>query len=339
MRKAALYIFSFGFFLVYVLSLNRSFMEWWADFRTYELGAAHARARYGDLYSNCFLPGYIDTAYIPLEEFPATSDATDLYILHDSYLEGKVKKENFKEIGKLVMADYRAEPVTVKPNPTRKNVLVIECSERTALWRLTDTSTAFLKMNADNRKEEPAFTDEETPAMAYLFNPNINQNLEFSLYDYEYFRPLKHLKAQLNFSLFNRLPKDVSVSTDKKYLLLSETVDPGSGTSSFIPLDQRYISYVVFCINYIADHFKKHGFDEVYFTIIPNPVSIVDQYRLPYNHKIELLESHHELDTPPISTYHLFRQTNERIYRRDDSHWNGKGLQMWVNEINRRLAP
>lgn len=335
MRKAGLYIFSLFFFAVYVLSLNRPLMEWWADFRTYELEAPHAKARYGDLYSNCFLPGYIDTTYIPLKKYDTTGGLTDLYILHDSYLADKISRYDFNGIGRLVTADYRGTPAIIDPDPSKYNILIIECSERTAFWRLSDTTTAFAQMTFHSQASASNNTDE--PFDAYLFNPNINQNLEFALYDYECFRPIRHFKAIVNFRLFNRLPHDVAVSSDERYLLLNETVDPSSPTSSFIPLDPLYVSYVVKCINRLRTYYSARGFDEVYFSVVPNPVSIIDPNRMPYNHKIQALEGHAELRVSSISVYDLFMRTRKRIYRRDDSHWNGNGLQLWVDEVNKRI--
>ena len=338
MKKILLYIFSFGCLLVYALSLNRPFMEWWADWRTYTLNAAYARARYGDLYSNCFLPGYMDTAYIPLTEYKYGNGTTDLYILHDSYLEGKIKKENFIGLNKLILANYRGDGVTVKPDKTKKNILLIECAERNAEWRLTDTATAFSQINFSTAK--PAIVNPETYAFAdYFFNRNINQNLEFSLYDYEYFIPVKNLKAYINFSLFGRLPKDVGVSTDKKYLLLNETIDPSSATGSFTPVSLPHLEGVLFYANRISMYYKKRGFDEVYFSIIPNPVSIVDLNRNYYNRKAELLEDYTLLHPQFISVYKAFKNCKTQVYRRDDSHWNGRGIQIWIDEVNKKLNP
>jgi len=338
MRKAWLYIFSFACLLLYALSLNRPFMEWWADYRTYTLHAAHAKARYGDLYSNCFLPGYLDTAYIPLKENKEGGN-TDLYILHDSYLEGKITKENFRGINKLVMADYRGADVEVRPDKTKRNILVIECSERTAEWRFTDTLNAFSKFNMTGKLQHATDKDNGEPLLNYFFNPNINQNLEFMVYDYEYFIPLKNAKAWLNYRLFKRLPKDVSISTDEKYLLLSETVDPRSGSSSFAPLNYPYLDHVTRCVNRVGQYYKSRGFDEVYFSVIPNPVSIVDEYRGSYNHKIEWLEKNTLLQSKYLSICPVFQDARTRIYRTDDTHWNGNGLQLWVDEVNKIIQP
>lgn len=337
MKRLGLYIFSLCCLAVYILSLNRPFMEWWADYRTYHLHAAYAKARYGDLYSNCFLPGYIDTAYIPLKKYTQKGN-TNLYIIHDSYLEGKIEKDNFTGLGKLVTANYNNEPIAINLDTTQKNILLIECSERTADWRFADPTSVVAHFSFSPLKKPQAKTEESQESFAnYFFNPNINQNLEFSLYDYEYFIPVKSLKAQLNYSLFKRLPKDVSVSSDGKYLFLNETVDPASGASSFILLDSVRLHYLTQCINGISEYFKQRGFSEVYFSIVPNPVSILDAKRYPYNHKIEKLESDPYLQARYISIYSLFKNTKQKIYRTDDSHWNGHGLQLWIDEVNKEL--
>ncbi len=335
MRKVWLYLFSFACLTVYILSLNRPFMEWWADFRTYKLNAAYAKARYGDLYSICFLPGYTDTTFTPLKKFDETGN-TDLYILHDSYLEGKIENNNFKGLNKLITVNYNTDGVNIVPDRSKKNILIIECSERSD-WRFTDTTSIFAKMSLSYRNRIPQAYEGE-PLTNYFFNPNINQNLEFSLYDYEYFIPVKELKAQINYSLFRRIPKDVSVSTDEKYLFLSETTVPWYEASSFCTVNEQRIQIVTALINQVTARYKRNGFDEVYFSLIPNPVSIVDANRMTYNHKIEMLEKAHGLEAKYISVYNTFRDTKEKIYRNDDSHWNGKGLQLWVDEVNRTIA-
>jgi len=339
MKKAALYIFSLSCLLVYVLSLNRQFMEWWADFRTYQLHAPYAKARYGDLYSNCFLPGYLDTAFMPLKNYKNDAQKTDLYLIHDSYLADKVRKENFQGIRRLAMSDLRQGEIHVSLDPVQKNVMLIEFSERAAEWRLTDTSLLFSKIKLQRPDPFVSGDSDDTPVLNYLFNPNINQNLEFALYDYEYFIPIKNLKAQINYSLFKRLPHDVSISTDEQYLLLSETVNPVSYASSFFARSPDYHNYVLYCADRIVSHFKGLGFDEVYFSVVPNPVSIVDEKRMSYNHKVELLEEHPLQGAAYISVYKLFKESKRRVYRTDDSHWNGRGIQIWVDEVNKRIAP
>ncbi len=339
MKKVKLYIYSFFCLAIFVLSLNKPFMEWWSDYRIYPLKAFSARSRYGDLYSACFLPNFMDTSLTKLKTYNTSLKNTNLYILHDSYLLGRIKTENFKNLNKLFLVDYRGDEVYVQPDTTKRNIIIIECSERTAGWRLTDTAVIFSKL----RTRKPIALNknlviiENTQVANYFFNPFINQNLEFNLFDYELFKPIKEYKAIINYYFFNRIPKDIVVSINKNYLLLNETVDVNQATSSFRYISDEEINYDVYCVNYISQCYKNMGFDEIYFSIIPNPVSIIDAGRMPYNHKIERIETNYFLRTNYIDVYTIFTQSKKQIYRRDDSHWNNYGLQLWLDEVNNKI--
>lgn len=339
MRKIKLYIFSFSCLTLFVLSLNKPFMEWWSDYRILSLKIPPTLGRYGDLYSASFLPRFMDTAATKLKIYTPALKSTDLYILHDSYLFGKIKKENFQNIDSLILSDFRGGGVYVQPNPKKRNILIIECSERTAGWRLTDKSVIFSKIRVGN---SPALIKNPTYAESmqiskYFFNPLINQNLEFNLFDYPLFKKLKESKALINYTLFNRMVKDVVESTDKQYLFLNETVNPNLASSSFRFISNEEINNIVINLNLISRHYEDNGFDEIYFSIIPNPVSIIDAERLPYNHKIERIENNYLLETNYIDVYTIFKQRRNQIYRKDDSHWNNYGLQLWVYEVNTKI--
>lgn len=336
MKKLTLYLFSFLCLLLFVISQSKSFMEWWADYRLNKLHLPFTRAKYGDLYSGCFLPQFMDTATHKLTTYRSSRNKIDLYILHDSYLEGKVKKENFIGVDKLIMSNMSGNGVPVKLDKTKKNILILECSERTADWRLTDTATSFHKF-IFGAKDSMALKKEKTPFINYFFNPFINYNIEFNLFDYEFLRPIKETKAKLNYALFERVPKDIVVSTDKQYLFLGETVDPSRIESSFRPITFEQTDFIAKRMNITRNYFRRKGFSEVYFAIIPNPVSILDRERMNYNYKLFYIEFSSYSKFKSIDVYGLFKNSGKKVYRRDDSHWNSTGLQMWVNEVNSRL--
>jgi hypothetical protein len=171
-----------------------------------------------------------------------------------------------------------------------------------------------------------------------IFNPHINSNIEFNLFDYELFRPVKEWKALLNYKLFKRIPKDIAISTNGKYLLLNETVDPYLPNSSFCRVEDAEINTLAWQMNLIKEHYKQGGFTDVYFSFIPNTVSIVDGDRNGYNHKLERIQGNYFLEANYLDIYHLFKKSQQRLYRRDDSHWNGNGLQLWVNKVNEKLT-
>lgn len=337
MKKLKLYIFSFLCLLIFIFSQSTPLMEKWADFRVQKLHIPFARARYGDLYSGCFLRQYMDTAnHLKLKEYKTTRNNIDLYILHDSYLANHLKKENFIGVDTLILSDLRDKGVCFNLNKKKKNILIIECSERTADWRLTDTALSYPKLYPCNSVIRKTKEINEN-FIKYFFNPFINQNLEFNLFDYEFFKPVKETKAKVNFNLFNRVPPDVAVSANSKYLFLAETVDPARYESSFRNMGEIEIVKIVYLMNLTEEHYKKLGFEKVYFSIIPNPVSILDQGRMPYNHKIERIRNTTWMKCGFIDVYDMFRNTKKQIYRKDDSHWNTYGVQLWVNEVNAEL--
>lgn len=339
MKKIRLYIFSFLFLLLFVLSQSTSFMEWWADYRVQKLHAPYTRVRYGDIYSSCFLPQFMDTTHKKLREYKTTKTNIDLYMLHDSYLGGQIKKENFIGVDKLILSDFRGEGVCACLNRKKKNILIIECSERMADWRLTDTSLSYPKLYTKRTKtlKNIPRQKKEKSLLKIFFNPFINQNLEFILFDYEFFKLLKETKAKTNFKTFDKLPADIAVSSDKKYLLLNETIDLQRFESSFRWLSNPDIDNIVYLINLTEIHYKNLGFDEVYFSIIPNPVSIIDTERYLYNYKISRIKNTIWLNAKFIDVFDIFKKSKKRVYRRDDSHWNNYGLQLWVDQVNSKL--
>jgi hypothetical protein len=311
-------------------------MEWWADLRVQKLNMPYSRYIYGDLYSSCFLPQFMDTAYHPkLKEYKTSRNKIDLYILHDSYLgDGQIKKENFIGVDSLVLSDFRGEGVHFNLNKKKKNILIIECSERTAEWRIKDTALCYPKLYSGKMPVYDKKPNAYVIDLKSIFNPMLNYNLEFNLFDYEFLKPVKEAKAILNFNLFNRVPPDVTLSTDKKYLFLNETVNPNRSESSFWWMPEKSIIEIVYMLNFTNEHYKKSGFDKIYLSIVPNPVSILDYKRSTYNHKLERIRRTDWMHCGFIDVFDVFLKTKKQIYRRDDSHWNSYGIQLWVNQVN-----
>src|SRR5205823_2601238 len=100
-----------------------------------------------------------------------------------------------------------------------------------------------------------------------LIPRNINQNIEAVLFGYELFAPIKEMKAEFNFRLFNRHSPLVYVSDNGVNLYAMETVDTTNNYSSFKAVSDEEIDKIVSNMNYISDEYKKRGFDEVVFSI------------------------------------------------------------------------
>ena len=89
------------------------------------------------------------------------------------------------------------------------------------------------------------------------------------------------------------------------------------------------------CIQALFDRAVNLGFDEVYLSVIPNKSSLLIKDDPAYNHLIERIEGHPELQIPLISVWKAF--TEQNYYQKGDSHWNCAGQKIWVDAVNERL--
>lgn len=103
---------------------------------------------------------------------------------------------------------------------------------------------------------------------------------------------LKEFKADFNLNFFGRVDKDVAISKDQHFLYLAETVNPTHAGSSFSEISEAQINGQVQQLNAIQEYYKAKGFDEVLFSIIPNPVSVLRTENRPENHLIQRIKSH-----------------------------------------------
>ena len=84
---------------------------------------------------------------------------------------------------------------------------------------------------------------------------------------------------------------------------------------------------------------KKAGFKDIYFTIVPNPVSIIepDYKNLNYNNLVERIQQHSNLQIPVIDVVKDYSKSVISIYSKSDSHWNVTGVSIWLNKFNNSL--
>ena len=82
-------------------------------------------------------------------------------------------------------------------------------------------------------------------------------------------------------------------------------------------------------------YYQSIGFKKVFLSIIPNPVSIYDYKRMPYNHLLERVELNN--DFKAISIFKIYKTQNCNLYYLSDAHWNPQGLDIWVKESNKVL--
>jgi hypothetical protein len=265
----------------------------------------------------------------------------DLYIYGDSYLEW-VPDTAFGSINSYHYARRSYNDLVYTLNPHKKNILIIEYGERFARGE-------FHNFNIYDhvKKQQPAHTfllpsGSEVSYARFLelrlFDPSVNRNLEYNVFGYRLWDNVKLTKAALTYHLFNRAGGDAVVSDDGKRLFLRQTVSPDEAASSFNPFDEKELQGMIDNINAVYDHYKADGFDEIYLSIIPNPVTILQP--LHYNGLIPQLQKPGVLNgTKMINVYDLFRQDPNpgRLYRVGDTHWNNNGMQEWLKVVNAEL--
>ena len=208
------------------------------------------------------------------------------------------------------------------------NILLIEVVERD-LRSFSDTDYIMGKMLMDDSVHaQSTMTVGRFSSLVFqaLSNPSINQNIEFNMFDYKIFTPVKEMKASLNWNVFGRVNDDVMISPDGKFLLYRQTVDSTSKNGSFTPISDKEMDNLVRSLNTFYAYYKSKGFDDVLFSVIPNPVTILYPHMGRYNEMIPRVQHHPDLKIPIIDVYDLFKKTNMQIYFTSDTHWNMNGF-------------
>lgn len=345
MKKIILISTVIFFTLIYIVSSNVRLMGIIAPYR-YELESplGSDKYKYGDLYGFSYLKDFkIKPEKKKLTVNSNKPRSINLYALCDSYLWSFVKSDSLLEYVnryKYARLGY-GEQIEETLDTNFTNILIIEVTERQVRKYLSDTKELFLSMRVS--KDHPERLEQRGKGSIWkliernLFNDDINQNLEFNLFEYSLLTPVKEFKASLFFNLFGRVNKDVSVSSDKKYLFYGPTTDNFSGTSSFSNVSDEEVFKIISTINIAYYHYKELGFDEIYLSIIPNPISILEPGYGNYNHLLERIQNNKDLKMPYINVYPQFKETKSELYYRSDTHWNYNGLEIWLNETNKTL--
>lgn len=265
----------------------------------------------------------------------------DLYIYGDSYL-NRVPDSAFGSINKYYFARRSYNDLNYSLDSNKKNILILEYAERFARGELQ-----YYDIYNHVKKKQPdgAFLRLSDYPVVYakifgfeIFGHEVNPNLEFNLFGYRFWDEVKLTKASLNYHLFRRAIGDVVISNDGRRLFLKQTVNPEDQLSSFRPLESEEIQNIIQHINAIYEHYKAEGFDEVYISIVPNPVTILQPEH--YNGLIPaLLQTGTLKGAQMIDVYSPYTKSSDpgALYRVGDTHWNNNGLQMWLQIVNAEL--
>jgi hypothetical protein len=269
----------------------------------------------------------------------------DLYIWGDSYVKD-LPASSYYGVNNYHFGRRNQSSLIYNLDTSKINIMIIEIGERFVHSYFYNTG-----MLEYVKKQAPASAFLQTPfpvlqqrntmagfnfSIDSLFNPLVNQNLEYNLFTYNFLSDIRNIKAEMNYKLFNRASGDVVVSNDGNYLFLKETVAPKGFASSYAPISEDEISYLLSQLNILYDTYKKDGFDEVYLSVIPNTVSIVQPQG--YNRLAHIIGDPelrgYALNMPVIDIYKDFVRDPHAYYKRGDTHWNALGKKFWVDKVN-----
>ncbi len=255
----------------------------------------------------------------------------DVYLFGDSYTED-LPEYSLANTHKLLYLNNKICN-SYSLDEKKKNVLVIESGER-AVREVYSTLDILdmLKRNSADEKPRPAGSEKKRN-----FSQIMNRNLEVLIFDYNLINKVRQFKASVNYNIFNRASGDVYVSENGEYLFFKNTVMPSGPHSSYSPVNDSTIDRIVTNLNTIYSHYKNDGFDEIYFSIIPNPATILQPEQ--YNSLIPRIKNHRSLRMPYIDVYDDFKKETDpaSLYRKGDTHWSNKGINIWISKLNDSL--
>jgi hypothetical protein len=344
LKRIALWSLISVLLTINLISLSPEWMERIMDMRTPKKALfPTSRSDCGDLYALSYLKRFGKKGWqaAVVEDTCRAAKNIDLYTINDSYLQNHLEASSLCGVSKVMQSDWNGPSPTVGLDPRKVNILVIETVERYARVRFNNLdwmkhysiSEFELPIVKDGAFENPK-TDIEFPIK--LFNPHINQNIEFNLFDYRALSPLYEARASLTLDLFNRVAPGVKIVGNGQYLALSETVGGGGSTASNHPIYDQELFQLVKNLNEVRDFYLQKGFSEVYLSIVPNPVHIVDT-SFSYNQLIPKIQKYPVLKMPVLDVYSVFKQNNTKVFPRNETHWTNVGLQLWIDRVNGQL--
>jgi hypothetical protein len=319
------------------------------DFRDKHPPLKHRRYLNGDLYGFSQLRKYKQPQNYALKtKSKSGKGSIRLFVFCDSYIDKRLDKSNFSKVDSIYFLRYWNSSTFVhykNLDNNFQNYLVIEMAERHVRGLLNGGVESFYgmlvrdsvpqKTESQTTTEEPVSTWEKF--QKNCFNPNVNSNLEINMLDYAPFEPFKELKAWINYKCFNRYNKIVYVDEEKSHLYYAPTLSDSLAEGAFKPLSQAELDTIVNRLNTIHKHFEGLGFEKVYLSIIPNPVSCIHPELGAYNQLVERVSNHEKLGIPILDVWNEFKRDPKKYYHPGDSHWNSLGLQYWVDLLDQKM--
>jgi hypothetical protein len=343
MKRAFAFLVMIVLLLVLGISSSDQAMRWLSKSRYLQEGNLGSdKYRYGDLYGLSYLPDFRmlkDTSLIVNQFTSAGRRDTDLYIIGDSYLYSYIQMDtaNFARSKRVFFRKWSeggASPIAIHPSGNKK-VLLIESVERN-IASVID----LLSVKAHLEEYDAPLTWNESLNATLkdaLYDPRLEQNIDFTLFNFQGLSFLKSLKAQANLDIFKRTTPEVVLSKDHQFLYMKETMDSLQKGSSFYPFSSEDIQVLLGRMTKIEQYAHIRGFDEVIFSLIPNPVAITRTESRRTNQLIVSLSKANHVRLHILDPTQVLAKGGKSYFFKSDSHWNQQGAQAWLNQLNQYL--
>lgn len=295
--------------------------------------------RYGDLYrlSNLkkFKDPKVECSPTPVSKLNSTKKIA-LYIIGDSFTEPQRIDSSDFVFDKYHYAHW-GTLLHLRLDTSYTNIILLESVERNAREHfaapianiLPDTAT-FVRL-----PEEARFISR----LDHVFSSAPTEDrLSTLLFQYDPMLKLKEWKSWLDHYFFNRTDPKVTVSQDRKTIVYHVDTDTTLINSSFIHITNAEVDSLVEVLNFDQQYLKSLGFDQVWYSIVPNKATILMPEYGTYNRLIERIGQHPALNVASINVMDDFRNMRQNPYLTGDSHWSCAGQAVWLAKVNRRLS-
>jgi len=305
---------------------------------------------FGDLYGLTYIKPFKmprDTSFVALPVLETDSVKYKMHIIGDSYLYSffSMDPRYFKKTGEVQFVRWSTpKPIPYRLSKDKKNILLIECVERNFrnLMTVKEIRNRIEAQAQSNSGSQTAGRFEflsriNSRLKNTFYHPTLENNLEFLLFSLGIWAPFKELKSALNFYIFGRLDNEVRVSKNWKQLYLTQTVDPEKVGSSFYPTSDEEVGAYVAQLNEVQTYFKSKGFDQVIFSIIPNPVGVLNTENKPTNQILARIAKHPNWKGILVDPSLRLQKNAKENFFPSDSHWNQRGAAIWLGQLNETL--
>lgn len=304
----------------------------------YDTGVIADDYRFGDLYRMSALPQFREPAPVcPPAHRDADTAQTHLYVIGDSFSEAQRLSQDDFRVSHYRRAKWDTSPVRVQLNPAKRNVLLIESIERHFRGHFSKPVREITVVQDTVQTPAPVPTVWERFKRDVHWS-DVEERLESALFSQEWAFWFKEIKAKLTLDWFDRASVNVSLSRDDQQIFLNSDTDAATPLSSFSDLSDREVNALVDSVNATETYYKSLGFDDVYLSIIPNKVTIVEPQRGRYNHLIERVQNNPNLRVSTINVYDAYKQAPVSPYLTGDTHWTCAGRATWLGLVWKKIG-